>query len=586
MPLADYPFDKKGQLQMISFVEYCYSCYSNNMDDYALYVYVYNPQGITFDFDSASNQIQMRVGESELNEKYRLRFLNYSTATGCEGLFYKFKVILTDTQKMNILKKLNQASRVYEISGIELSVKGTITEYTVADIYTYSGYAKGYGSELAETDTLSCKVDGFDKYLSLDVHTTYFIPEGINGKTQFTHDCLSSVYFAVPKNVTEEYGLMTRIRGEYLKALTSEIFVTGNDSYYNEFMSMLGVDIGYWEENSSDFDCLIRADGIGNTDWIYNNAKECADYYPNDKTFSRLNYILKATNGDADTYDLSWEVLKTYMNWYTSNNVGGDESLVAERYAASLFSWVADSYTYFDYNSESVTQPLTTVVISQNWWQKLCGTSTTTPSTVYEGKEAIHRVVDSDFLYYNGESELNVQGISNKLYIAQSDVAEFKKFYDDNKEDNEIYLIRYAVDDYVSAEAMEAHWSKVGHNVATGAPQMVYKTDSDTNCYLAQEYVYLNFDIIDLTFSKNNVSTVIPVVMSPMDILHDITHPSQTTTDKAGLTWWQIVLAIIAVIFLLKLLYEFLKWLLSLPAKAASGTAKGIKNSIKRNKRE
>ena len=42
----------------------------------------------------------------ELNEKYRLRFLNYSTATGCEGLFYKFKVILTDTQKMNILKKL------------------------------------------------------------------------------------------------------------------------------------------------------------------------------------------------------------------------------------------------------------------------------------------------------------------------------------------------------------------------------------------------------------------------------------------------------------------------------------------------
>ena len=63
-----------------------------------------------------------------------------------------------------------------------------------------------------------------------------------------------------------------------------------------------------------------------------------------------------------------------------------------------------------------------------------------------------------------------------------------------------------------------------------------YFTDTDTNAYLCQMWVQLDFDIIDLTFTKNGVETVIPVIMSPMDIVPDLNPPVSTIKD-GGLKW-------------------------------------------------
>ena len=46
--LTDYNFDSFKETQILSFVEYCYSFYQNLQDNYGLYVYVYNPQGVSF----------------------------------------------------------------------------------------------------------------------------------------------------------------------------------------------------------------------------------------------------------------------------------------------------------------------------------------------------------------------------------------------------------------------------------------------------------------------------------------------------------------------------------------------------------
>ena len=107
-----------------------------------------------------------------------MEFINYSTEAGYEGRFWKFKVKLNETQQTAILRELDEANRIYKISGIELSYKNQVTEYPCGQTYTYKGYALGYGSELAQSDTLSCKVDGFEKYLSLDVRSTYYRPKG------------------------------------------------------------------------------------------------------------------------------------------------------------------------------------------------------------------------------------------------------------------------------------------------------------------------------------------------------------------------------------------------------------------------
>lgn len=240
--LADYPHNSNGKPQIISFVEFCYSYYTDKQADYGLYVYVYDPQDLTFDMSTDRNKIQLTYGSKQSYSKYPLEFINYSTEAGYEGRFWKFKVKLTDEQRTAVLKEVDEAYRIYKISGIELSVKNNVTEYPCGQTYTYKGYALGYGSELAQSDTLSCKVDGFDLYLSLDVHSTYYRPQGTNGEA-YARDTLHSVYFSVPNSIIDEYGEMTAVHATWLNALTNPVLVTGNRTVYDNVLPYVGQEV-------------------------------------------------------------------------------------------------------------------------------------------------------------------------------------------------------------------------------------------------------------------------------------------------------------------------------------------------------
>lgn len=584
--LADYPYNEHGEPQIISFVEFCYSNNSENRQDFGMYIYVYNPQEIALDTRTTRNRIQMSFGNRDTYNKYALEFLNYSTRAGYEGRFYKFKITFTGSDLNNILTVLNPDSRVYQIVGVELSVGGVVTEYLCAQTYTYTGYAEGYGSELAVGDTLTCTVDGFDKYLTLDVHHTYYRPEGTNGVNRYTHDSLSSVYFAIPRDIADEYGRMTRIRGEYLRALTSEIFVTGDNTYYREFLSVLGQDVGYVTDDDVFKTMILAYEGQMiwgmSSDWMYHAPEAIADYYPDDRYFNTLNYLFNASSGDADTYDVSSADLQQYMSWYTENYSDAETELVAGRYAADLFEQFDTEMTVFDLTSDSETPDLMSLDISRTFWQALMGQETVN-STYYDGKEAIHVVTDDDFIYNAGTSEINVEATCDNLYIAESDYAEFRTFYELNKSDHDIYLIRFAVDDYASTEAVQCHFENVGYDM-TGDPVIVYDADdANSNCYLAQMYVYLDFDIIDVTLTKDDVSTVIPVVMSPIDVIGDVTHPTDTQTDD-GIGLWEMILIIIGLILLVVILWPLLPYIaklivfvISLPVKLIQWIIKTVK---------
>ena len=242
--LQKYNFDRRKATQVLSFVEYCYSFYENKQDKYGLYVYVYNPKGLIFETGSPLNQIQFTCGDSAnvSYTKYPLIFLNCSTKTDYEGLFFKFKVNLSDEQKDWILQTVNSSNRVYRVSGIELLVKGDLnaTEYTVATTYNYSGYAKGYGSNENAENTLQCGASQAE-VLSLDVHPTQYRPAGTNGKNNYTQDSLHSVYFAVPNDVINRYGVMSAVHATWLNAVLKPALVTGNQKAYNAIVVPLVV---------------------------------------------------------------------------------------------------------------------------------------------------------------------------------------------------------------------------------------------------------------------------------------------------------------------------------------------------------
>lgn len=588
--IADYPYDEKGKTQVISFSEYCYSYYSNKQGNFGLYVYVYNPNGIAFDESTGRNKIQFSADGGKTYDKYTLQFLNYSHGADCEGLFYKFKVVFTDAQRKAVLNALDSEKRVYKISGIELSSGGgNVVEYVVAQTYEYTGFAEGYGAFEGSADSLTCKVDGLSVYLTLDVHSTYYRPGGTNGGA-YAQDTLHSVYFSVPNSLIEEYGEMTAVHATWLNARTSPIFVTGDEAVYKAVKSYLGqyVDGGNYHllsdanKNNDLAYALIASKFIESADWndaaygsswlSYNANRK---YTKSDVDLYTLAYCFLAENGDADNYTLPAEALlgdknegiKGWFEEYTSEH-GGE--LVNDRFSSELFSEVADSFTDVTITAND-TFKLTDEQISQDWWQQFVGGGYNVTGTTEYLISAIKQVGADDF-------KSTVYDTCEGLYIDESDYEEFKAFYDEATEKEEtVYLFRYAQTEYVSHEV--AVYTK-------GDDGAIFKGfDYDyvsTNAYFAEMWVQLDFDIIDVTMTKNGVDTVIPVVMSPVDLAADATPPVITNED--GPDWLLIILAVLLLILLLVLLWPFLPyvikfviWLISLPFKAIASLVKAVR---------
>ena len=144
--------------------------------------------------------------------------------------------------------------------------------------------------------------------------------------------------------------------------------------------------------------------------------------------------------------------------------------------------------------------------------------------------------------------------------------------------DSTIYLFRYQVSDYISQRATCLDWNgRSWVNV-------------DTNAYFFQETANLDFDIIDVTFSNGVKNTVIPVAVSPIDIIHDATPPLITESDKDP-DWLKIILMVLTLILILVILGPFLPivlravvWVIALPFRALGALFKGISSLFKRDK--
>lgn len=566
--LADYPHNSNGKPQIISFVEFCYSYYADKQADYGLYVYVYNPQDVAFDMSTDRNKIQLTYGSKQSYSKYVLEFINYSTEAGYEGRFWKFKVRLTEGQRAVILNEMDEANRVYKISGIELSYKNIVTEHPCGQIYTYKGYALGYGSELAQSDTLSCKVDGFEKQLSLDVRSTYYRPKGTYDDG-YTRDTLHSVYFSVPNEIIKEYGEMTAVHATWLNAYTAPILVTGNKDIFNALSDQINKQIsgGSKETPSSNLNYALVAtkavedlrdtvDAAMAGYYAYNAYTSCYDgdnmYAKNyDNVINYLRYIFYADGGNADDYTLpaaklignKAEGIKGWFETYTEKYGG---RLVNDKYSKDLFAKVDTKFTDATICSDD-EYTLTDNTVSDTIWKRLFG-GTVTNKNSYR-MSAIQKVTQDDINAYSDKALF-----CDKYYIAESDYTDFTAYVKVAAKKNEtVYLFRYYQSQYVSNEVTEykrkTEWYLIGGHFGT------YEV-IDTNAYFAQTWVQLDFDIIDLTFTKDNVETVIPVIMSPIDIVPDLNPPVSTIKDS-GLKWWQILLGVIAFIIILLILIKF-----------------------------
>lgn len=77
----------------------------------------------------------------------------------------------------------------------------------------------------------------------------------------------------------------------------------------------------------------------------------------------------------------------------------------------------------------------------------------------------------------------------------------------------------------------------------------------DTNAYFFQETVNLDFEVIELKFKKEDDITIIPIVMSPIDIFPSADPPVVTTNDSKGCkNLMQVIFGVVGVLLLLIIL--------------------------------
>ena len=587
--LLKYGFNAFKETQVLTFVEYCYSFYQNKQDNYGLYVYVYNPKGLYFDVDHELNSIQLAYGltTSTNYHKYPLEYLNCSIEPNYERLFYKFKVVLTSEEKQVLMQALNSSERVYRISSVELMETGktNATDFAVGTTYRYSGYSAGYGSNPSAENTLVCESEQAD-VLSLKVAPTAYRPKGTNGTNNYTQDCLHSVYFAVPNDFIARYGQMTAVHAIWKNAVTSPIFVTGNETVYNQVTPLLGdyVHGGFIEDdgknNDMDYALIATKAQIGYRDTVeaamagyiaYNSLMDYCGidaytYY--DEVLHYLYYAYYAENGDADSYTVSaTEILNALK--HSAIRYGGE--LVNGKYSRKMFSSVDEEFTEAYIQAEDNFN-LTSQTISQTWWEKLWGLDgSVVDSTSFNGIQAIYPIKASDL-------EGTAKEVSQRLYVDEADVAALKTYFNQNNGLATVYLFRYMQTEYVAYEVTEykhvEDWALIGGYFNT------YEV-ADTNAYFAKTSVQLDFDIIDVTFSNGTTETVIPVVSDPIDIVPDVTPPVYTTTDEKidWLKLLKITIALSLVVVLLIFLWPLVKplfvligkgiaWLVTAPFKA------------------
>jgi hypothetical protein len=589
--IKNYPFDESKDAQIISFVEYCYSFRANMRENYGLYLYIYNPKGLNFSTSDKDNKVQMAVsyndeGRPDNFEKFSLQFCSKVESGNYKNLFYKFKVIDHKVDGKYFIDRVNSIERRYDISGIELVTHGSMIpkEYSVGGSYLFTGYVKGYGPDENAESNLSVKINQLET-VTLDVHSTYYRTGEYTRNHR--HD-LTSVYFAVPNRFFEDYGKLQRIKAEWYEYVTTPICVTSNNTVYDLLYPYLGKFTNKVSDHSlqlyTGYQEMVGSAGhYDKFDWAYN----CDYTSAINESCKRISYLFSTNGADIGNYVLSDDRIQAYIESYDKSFTDGyldipgktnishdlfEKGLSADR---QTVSYVGDDihHKLVDFDADDTFDMLNYDETHDGWYKFFAGLFGLGPNDVSEslkGVSPIKIVTEEDMARDNLASTLLINGSEEALQ-------EFRDFYNESKEqDKTVVLFRFAQTDYVNLPVI-AYDSYRGKNLSG-------QYGKDT--FIIQESVFMNFDIIQLTFNKEGVYTVIPVVSDPIDIYNDITIP-----DVTGLAWWQILLLLILVVFLLILLWpvlpyiiRFIWWLILLPFKLIGLIVKAIKKGKEKRK--
>lgn len=558
--LSNYPIDKDGELQFFSFVEYGYSYYANYEKNYALYLYLYNPQQLNFQTYLDSNVVRMGVSYATkddnivVSEYEDFNIVCVSRTTGdYSNLFYKFKVLDPNKKILSMAQAYEKENgcRRYDIAGVYLKMdKSDVTlDKNIGRTYKCSGYMATYGKDASNPSTFVCNVEKLET-LDLKVYQTSYLT-GVSSAGAYHHNNVSSVYFAIPQRVLDKYGSLWEIYAQWYECKTAPILVTSNVDFYYKALnnnhyetvdnseggtSLLydkSVDYLLWYGRHSD--SVAGSSNILHYDWAYNlrpfsmtsgdmfiqrfansysNVLPFVFYSPSYTESGAFNVINKQTvAGDVKSSQIRDYIQNykssNYVDWHTSRN------LASELFVNAIDSARAEKGIKVGLNKVRTNLGNTFDLKSWNseygsWWDKL---------TQYGWSYPKNEVLDEQHTNVKPFEEitkdaLNSVTLASDLLINENDVDSFKTFCNSSYDNDSAvpYLFRFAVSDYMSRPI-------------TRNPGRLDVDQDVVDSYIAQETVFFDFNIITMTFKGKEDYYTLAVMHTPVDVIAGVEPP-------------------------------------------------------------
>ena len=542
-----------------------------NLNNYAFYIYVYNPSGQEIVSTSLSNRVQMAVawdedGQPTEYEKFRMTLISVSSEAGYENVFYKFRVEdrASDydgtTMRSRLLK--TKSRREYDITGFELLMKQTneIKDYAVGCNVIVRGYDAGCGDGNTES-TKAIHYVG-QQTLTLNVQQAYWRTQssskGVNHKHQ-----INSAYFSVPNEVWDQYKELYSIKCEWEEHHTTPMIVTDDHDLYETLMNVRGVPIASMEGLPS----------------MYSDLKgpytEMRPVLPGSLTSVPYTYYKCNYAFNSQIPDLEAQKQLVYLTWIFESNSKiqlGKESVSAQevldfydKYGSSILSERNLLLDEVDEGREEFRNGMTIYFntsfdlsnykSTHNWLQKIIDYNpfnggfslkgftvdtsevypTFVPIDVFErGDDDVQEMCDGKYTYeYIAETY---------FFNDTNQAADFSKFVNDAIANNEtVVLFRYASTDYFSESL-------------TVIPEI------EGHAYIATQTFFKDFDVIQLQFKGEDMSiATVAVVNDPEDAVGGNQAPTTSTDSNLVKDQYQREFEELLEA-LMEFLKQFLKW--------------------------
>lgn len=530
--LSDYKADSTDNgIYLITAMEYGFGT-----SDHTLYLYFFNPS-------------KKPVVGSDFNK--------ITVATACESdgkptSYNKcsISVCSISTDKLFIKCKLNSGAKFYySFGGARHYSIGEVELYgTAEDVDGVKSYECGYTFSFSGSgNSLSCNRTD-ELTIKLDVHQTSYLT-GDSAKGEGYSNQINSVYFSIPQAIEAEYGNLYAVDFEYYKYRTAPIILTDNQlscdllmlnrglkASKGLFLNADGEEYILSELNSvENFGYLLLFERyFGNIPYEYIGVVEryndrlgiyekydefieeqgINDYIVGVKSGNLYDYIFNVFKVDslknsADSEDrkkilVSANKLQKYFEDYNGADPFG-KTIGSKNYPAVLFEssvlsedyskenhYVSGSYTLED----KINLPSWVDVNYRNWFIHFINGEW---GYVFNKNDYDNTVEKLSALELVTAKKLSSETVVDDLKVSSSDVEALDEFYTrKNAAGENTYLLRYAwTDDYYS--------------------NYLSADNLDGNFLMVEETVYLDFDIISLSFEKNGKITVIPVVADPTD---------------------------------------------------------------------